>query len=168
MTALLTIPQFLERQPTRHKPLGEMIDTTGDCWEWTGAKSSTGYGQYRDDGVQIGAHRFVYEALVGPIPDGLQVDHLCKNKGCVNPDHLEIVSSSLNTLRGMGASDSRCKRGHSDRYVYPNGRKTYCKVCAETSRVKHRQQLLQEKQQLEVMLEALRMAADEAAEAVEV
>lgn len=69
---------------------------TGFCWEWTGQKDS-GYGRYSGRP----AHRVTYEVLVGPIPDGLTLDHLCRNKGCVNPDHLEPVTSSENTRRAQ-------------------------------------------------------------------
>ena len=68
------------------------IDASGVCWQWTGARDPNGYGLFRGN-VRITrrAHRFGYELLVGPIPDGLTLDHLCRNRGCVDPDHLEVV-----------------------------------------------------------------------------
>lgn len=86
------------------------------CWLWIAAKIC-GYGSYKDDGVTVLAHRVAYEALAGPIPDGLQLDHLCRNTACVNPDHLEPVTQRDNLMRGAGASAKNatktyCKNGH--------------------------------------------------------
>jgi hypothetical protein len=92
------------------------------CWEWPGATNSTGYGVSHVvtlDGrrTSTSAHRAVYEALVGTIPPSLTLDHLCRNRRCVNPDHLEPVSMTTNILRsnGAGAINARlsaCRRGH--------------------------------------------------------
>lgn len=78
----------------------ERIDARGVCWEWTGARSRNGYGNVKIKGRNQVAHRAVWELLVGPIPAGLQLDHLCRNKGCVMPDHLEPVTPKENTRRG--------------------------------------------------------------------
>lgn len=71
-----------------------------DCWEWTAGTTSHGYGNFRvsEDSV-VGAHRFVYEWLVGPISEGLELDHLCSNTLCINPDHLEPVTGEENRRR---------------------------------------------------------------------
>lgn len=95
-------------------------DPETDCWEWTGAKMTTGYGRFyiapgdRPHAPVIRfAHRFAYELLVGPIPDGLVLDHLCRNTGCVNPAHLEPVTNRENALRGnQGHRPTHCKYGH--------------------------------------------------------
>lgn len=69
------------------------------CLEWQGARSTNGYGMFWLDGRQGGAHRWSYERLVGPVPDGLELDHLCANRGCVRPDHLEPVTHRENLRR---------------------------------------------------------------------
>jgi hypothetical protein len=88
----------------------------GECVEWTGCKSN-GYGQIWWKGKMRGAHRMAYEITVGPIPEGLTIDHLCRNTLCVNPDHLDPCSQKENTLRGYGptamnARKTSCLRGH--------------------------------------------------------
>jgi hypothetical protein len=73
------------------------------CWEWTGSRTPHGYGQIRESGVGsalVHAHRVAYEAAVGPIPEGLEIDHLCRNRACCNPAHLEPVTHQENIQRG--------------------------------------------------------------------
>lgn len=76
-------------------------DTDTKCWTWTGATQSSGYGCGRDQGGAWLAHRRSYELLIGPIPEGLTIDHLCRNKKCINPAHMEPVTSAVNTRRGI-------------------------------------------------------------------
>lgn len=71
----------------------------GVCWLWTGSTNGNSYGRFSLDGRMVPAHRWAYEALVGPIPPGLQIDHLCRVPLCVNPDHLEPVSQADNKRR---------------------------------------------------------------------
>jgi len=76
----------------------------GDCWEWTGSLfQGTGYAQVWADGTTRLGHRVVYELLVGPIPKGLELDHLCRVRSCVNPAHLEPVTHKVNMERGYAA-----------------------------------------------------------------
>lgn len=117
---------------------------SGDgCWLWTGALRY-GYGHFRVGGRQGRremAHRFAYEKLIGPIPSGLDLDHLCRVRNCVNPRHLEPVTRKTNILRGEShlAQQARrleCIHGHAlqgeNLYVTPQGRRQ-CKECRRTS-----------------------------------
>lgn len=94
----------------------ENVDKSGECWVWTAALDQDGYGTCRRGGTKR-AHRVAYEELVGPIPDGLVVDHLCRNRACVNPLHLEPVTNRVNLLRGdtaaaRNAAKTHCPQGH--------------------------------------------------------
>lgn len=114
------------------------IDASADCWEWTGA-TTKGYGVIFVGGYPHMAytHRVVWERLVGPIEDDYELDHLCRNKVCANPDHLELVSHKTNVLRGWSdparrARKTQCKRGHAftdkNTYVTPSGHRQ-CRTC---------------------------------------
>lgn len=87
----------------------------GACWVWQGYTGSSGYGRLRVEGVFCQAHRYAYELLVGPIPEGLQLDHLCRVRSCVNPAHLEPVTARENKLRSVPfirAETPNCPAGH--------------------------------------------------------
>ena len=108
------------------------------CWLWTGAKNKLGYGRFSLGGWHgklIGAHVFAYVQLVGPIPDGLEPDHLCRNPSCVNPAHLEPVTHSINLQRGLTGkiknpqtAKTHCPKGHPYDYVNRQGKRE-CRTC---------------------------------------
>ena len=113
------------------------VQKTRTCWLWTGATISSGYGQFRFKGRQIVAHRWAYEDAFGPIPKGLDLDHLCRNRNCVRPSHLEPVTRRENVLRGEGlaaqnAVKTHCPQGHpytgDNLYVQPGGGRR-CRTC---------------------------------------
>lgn len=109
----------------------------GPCWLWTGASNRSGYGTFSlSVAVFIPAHRFAYELLVDPIGEGLELDHLCRIRKCVNPRHLDPVSQRENILRGGGptavnAAKTHCIHDHEftpeNTYVY--GTRRSCKTC---------------------------------------
>ena len=82
------------------------------CWEWIRSCSSGGYGHAWIDGGHIYAHRLSYEVHKGKIPDGLTIDHLCRNRKCVNPEHLEAVTRRVNNLRGTSPSAWNYRKTH--------------------------------------------------------
>lgn len=86
--------------------------TPGGCWLWTARINNRGYGEYSLSGQRKLAHRASYELLVGPIPDGHELDHLCRTPRCVNPAHLEPVTHLENMGRSVTATKTHCKNGH--------------------------------------------------------
>lgn len=92
------------------------VDKTNGCWSWTGAKDRLGYGRFnagdsRANSIYVKPHRFAYEQLVGPIPDGLHIDHMCHNPSCVNPRHLRAVTNRVNAQNRNGL-DRRSTTGY--------------------------------------------------------
>jgi hypothetical protein len=119
------------------------IDKRGPngCWIWMRARTTAGYGNINlpgKEGRAIYTHRYAYELLVGPIPEGLVIDHLCRNRVCCNPEHLEPVENRENILRGDRVAMAwrgrltHCKRGHpfdaENTNITPAGRRE-CRTC---------------------------------------
>ena len=112
------------------------------CWEVI-KPNNKGYTQFYVDGKYPLVHRWSYEHFVGPIPEGLVIDHLCNNNDCWRPDHLEPVSQKVNVRRGeaTAASETHCANNHEftpeTTYIYPNGDRD-CRVCRRASQKKYR------------------------------
>jgi len=151
-TKFAPIPVLTESQ---ERNFWAKVVPTGFCWEWT-AQLTSGYGQFAVNriGHKRGAHRLAYTLLVGPIPDGMELDHLCRNRSCVNPDHLDPVPRAVNQERIPDPLRMRpgamppwattgknvtgfCKHGHEytpdNTYTYPDGR-TECRICKSRNR----------------------------------
>jgi len=124
-------PALIARFNAKHRP------NESGCWVWTAATNGRGYGVIGVNGRQTYAHRLSYEIHVGPIPEGLAIDHLCRNRGCVNADHLEAVTTAENNRR-MAAVKSHCPRGHeyTPANTYVRGVTRFCRECNRLS--KHR------------------------------
>ena len=127
------------------RSLWNKVTREGDCWVWQGSRSNNGYGSIFHNGRDgYMPHRLSYELLVGPIPQGLVIDHLCKNKHCVNPKHLEPVTPRVNILRGNGlaAQNSRktiCVRGHEFSDNNTRIRKDGARICIVCERERMRE-----------------------------
>lgn len=111
------------------------------CWIWMGAATRQGYGRLSAQGIPTPAHRVSYELHKGKIPQGLHIDHLCRNTSCVNPDHLEAVTNKENGRRGIvaevhrarQAAKTHCKHGHplsgDNLYIAPSSGQRVCRAC---------------------------------------
>lgn len=119
------------RRPISER-LWERVVKSNGCWEWTGPCSDGGYGVISTGGREgrlLRTHRVAYELLSGPIPDGLHIDHLCKNRKCCNPAHLEPVTQAENNRRAF-ANHTHCPRGHElPPKTKPGVRRPQCKEC---------------------------------------
>ena len=120
--------------------LKRVIVSPDGCWLWTGAPAAHGYSRVFSGSRTIVLHRLTYECFVGPIGDGLEIDHLCNVRNCVNPDHLEPVTGNENKARAKARRALRpekkeCRNGHSmkDAYVYGDGGKR-CRTCIRIRR----------------------------------
>lgn len=113
------------------------VEKTSACWLWTANKNQKGYGRVKVEGVMLSAHRVSYLHFVGAIPDGLELDHLCRNRGCVNPFHMEPVTHRENVKRGQAgvlrSQWAHCANGHTfdseNTYINPTNLKRSCRAC---------------------------------------
>ena len=101
-----------DRRRARLPDFWDRVEKTATCWFWTGTSNDDYYGQYQRNGRAHLAHRYAYEEAVGPIPDGLELDHLCRVPRCVRPSHLEPVTPRVNQRRGMGFSGLNARKTH--------------------------------------------------------
>jgi hypothetical protein len=121
------------------------------CWLWTGRPNRQGYGVLREGpsgSRTLRAHRFSYELLVGPILEGLVIDHLCSNTMCVNPDHLDSVTQAENVRRGrtgqafgaMQRARTHCPQGHeySNENTYLWNTYRACRMCRKEADIRHK------------------------------
>jgi len=134
MARIRTVTPFNWSFERRFVPHVEKL--SNGCWKWLGSKMRNGYGQMKIGGVHYAAHRYAYEQLRGPIPAGLELDHLCRNRGCTNPDHLEPVTHAENIRRGdttrtFNSSKTHCPHGHeyTEENTAHRGRRRHCRAC---------------------------------------
>lgn len=127
---------------------GPFAHRLGRCWEWAGCDGGNGYGKFYLEGKMRWAHRVAYQLEVGPILDGLTLDHLCRNPRCIRPSHLEAVTHQENCQRGLrgalhetgsdvnhhNANKEVCKWGHlfdeANTYIHPVTGRRWCRACA--------------------------------------
>lgn len=141
-------PNYKRKTPQQRFSDSYLVAHLTGCWIWLLVRNPEGYGLFRVNGKTVLAHRFSYEQKHGPIPDGLQSDHLCRVRSCVNPDHIEPVTPKVNTNRGVNHNKEKthCLRGHvlsgKNLYIRPDGDRE-CKAChlmhCENYRLKKRE-----------------------------
>jgi hypothetical protein len=121
----------------RHKFFWKHVAMRRKCWLWTGGMDPDGYGSFWDGSKAVGSHRYAWAMVHGEIPEGLDLDHLCRVRHCVNPDHLEPVTRKENLARGVNANREKvlCPRGHEytpeNTYMRPSGARE-CRLCRAT------------------------------------
>lgn len=109
------------------------IKKTNNCWLWTGSSNSWGYGSFWLNGRKVQSHRVSYELFREDIPEDMVIDHLCRNRLCVNPSHMEVVTLGENVLRGecpaaINLRKTHCNKGH-ELIPKSNGKGRICMIC---------------------------------------
>jgi len=136
-----------------------IVDAVSDCWVWQGSKATGGYGSAGHRGRTVLVHRLMWQLVRGPIPEGLTLDHLCRNTACCNPAHLEPVTNRENILRGssfaaVNARKTHCKHGHAltPENTYRGAKGRICRTCQgeqwrawDNEHREHRQELRRER-----------------------
>lgn len=124
--------------------LSPIAGLPGFCWAWTGAIQSKGYGSVQHDGRRQSTHRLAYSLLIGTIPAGLEIDHLCRNRRCCNPAHLEPVTRKVNAERSGPATKLYCVHGHKlvgdNLIIKKRGERTSvrnCRTCQVNSKQRY-------------------------------
>ncbi len=141
----MRIPTY---RPAEERFKEKIIVEPSGCWRWTASTMGSGYGRFKIRGRKsmIAAHIFAYEQKYGPVPDGKELDHLCRNRWCCNPDHVEPVTHQVNVVRGNAPNmilhrSGKCRRGHEQnetntKYQTRNGKRhrAFCKICKQLDR----------------------------------
>lgn len=118
-------------RPTAEERFWNLVEKTDGCWLWLGTPDQNGYGAFHAHGEKWRAHRYSYTIMIGAIPDGLTIDHVCRTRLCVRPDHLEAVSPKTNSQR-RSAVITHCPKGHEytpENTGRSNGRR-FCRICS--------------------------------------
>lgn len=127
------------------------VKKTQKCWLWTAYIFPSGYGGFKLAGKSRTAHSVAYELTHGLVPNGLQLDHLCRTRHCVNPQHLEPVTARVNIRRGNSGlmfakrqlAKTHCPQGHEynavNTYNNPNKSNRHCRICAQLSRLRYQE-----------------------------
>jgi len=131
------MPRTLNRREDVWKSI--TVGAPDECWPWSRSVSSGGYGQFYVDGRLRTAHRLAYELTIGPVPEGLQLDHLCRNRRCCNPTHLEPVTGAENIRRSPAHNGAKthCPQGHAyagrNLVINSTNGGRMCRICQNTS-----------------------------------
>lgn len=128
---MISIEERLWSRVDKNGPVPTHRPELGPCWNWTGAIQSNGYGKIGLNGKTPYSHRVAFELSNGPVPDGLELDHLCRNHSCARPSHLEAVTHAENIRRGEQAMRTHCPAGHEydTQNTRMNNGKRICMAC---------------------------------------